>query len=328
MRRKGIVGMAAAAAVVALVVAGALVARTGTGTGSDSSVSSDRAARPTAAPAIGEAAPAVGGAGSGVVNSADAKAIAPPVPGQSVVAPTGPRIVRTAEVSVKVGKDGFQAAFDRVTAIATMNGGYVTASSTASDASGASGTGSKKPARPRAGQLTLRTPAGTFDDVRRAVGQLGMVEQESSQGEDVSGQLVDYDARLRSLQAQEDSLRTLLGKAANVGEVLQVQNSLFSVRQQIEQLSAQRQQLDQVASLATLQVSLYEPGAALAPNPEPLPAKGLAHSFQRAVDGTVEVVGGMVVVVGWLTPIAVLAGLAWGGYRLRKRPGKAAPALP
>lgn len=252
-----------------------------------------------------------------------AKVGAPPLPGPAgpaAIAPTGPRIVRTADLSVKVAKDGFQAAFDRVTAIATAHGGYVTASSTAT--TGANG-------RARAGQLTLRAPVDKFDDVRRAVGQLGTIESESSRGEDVSGQLVDYDARLRSLQAQEDTLRALLAKAVNVGEVLQVQNSLFDVRQQIEQLSAQRLQLDQAASLATLQVSVYEPGALLFPDPEPLPAKGLAHSFERAVDGAVEVVGGMIVVLGWLTPIAALGGLVWAGARLRRRStGKAATAIP
>lgn len=302
MRRTGIV---AAAAALVLVVAGAVVSRTNSGPAHDRAGTTTEEFAPSGAPAVVN-----GSSGAG-----DAKVLAPPSPGSSVIAPTGPRVVRTAELSVKVAKNGFQAAFDRVAAIAATNGGYVTASSTAT--TGATG-------RPRSGQLTLRAPVDKFDDVRRAVGQLGTIEQESSRGEDVSGQLVDYDARLRSLQAQEDSLRALLGKAANVGEILQVQNSLFSVRQQIEQLQAQRVQLDQAASLATLQLSVYEPGALLSPDPEPVPATGLAHSFQRAVDGAVAVVGGMVVVVGWLTPLAVLGGLVWGGTRLRKRSTAAA----
>lgn len=311
MRRKGIV---AAGAVLVLVVAGALVSRTGSvrdnsGREVGTTVTDEFAARGTA--------PAFAG-------GSDTKLIAPPLPGSgsSVIAPTGPRIVRTAELSLKVGKDGFQAAFDRVASIAATNGGYVTASSTAT-------TGTSGNRRARAGQVTLRAPVDKFEDVKRAVAQLGTIEQESSSGQDVSGQLVDYDARLRSLQAQEDSLRGLLGKAVNVGEILQVQSSLFEVRQQIEQLQAQRLQLDQAASLATLQISMYEPGAVHFPDPEPRPAKGLAHSFERAVDGAVEVVGGMIVVVGWLTPIAVLGGLVWGGMRLRKRStAGAAPVTP
>jgi hypothetical protein len=35
--------------------------------------------------------------------------------------------------------------------------------------------------------------------------------------------------------------------------------------------------------------------------------------------GALSVVGGMIVVLGWLTPVAVLGGLVWGGLRLRRR---------
>ncbi len=312
MRRKsGRTGMVVGAALLVLVAAGALVSGTGSVRDNEAGGGGEAAATDGfAATRQAVNGPSAGGQSAAVAG--DAK----------LIAPTGPRVVRTAEVSVKLGKDGFPAAFDRVAAVATAHGGYVTASSTAT-------AGATDDRRARAGQATLRVPVDRFDDVRRAVGQLGTVEQEASRGEDVSGQLVDYDARLRSLAAQEDALRALVGKAVSVGEVLQVQTALFDVRQQVEQLQGQRAQLDQAASLATLQVSLYEPGAALISVPGPKPATGLAHSFERAVDGAVQVVGGMVVVVGWLTPIAVLGGLVWGGARLaRKREGKAAPAAP
>src|SRR5207247_73958 len=90
---------------------------------------------------------------------------------------------------------------------------------------------------------TVRVPAASFDNARRDLRALGKVETESIRGEDVTGQLVDFDARIRSLQAQEDALRTLMGRANQVGEILQIQNQLFDVRQQIEQLQAQRGQL-------------------------------------------------------------------------------------
>ena len=137
--------------------------------------------------------------------------------------------------------------------IAAAHGGFVAASSTSSVD------------KARAGDLTVRVPSDRFDAARRDLAALGKVEYQALRGEDVSGQLVDYDARLKSLTAQEEALRGLLGKATAVGEVLQVQNSLFDVRQQIEQLSAQKQNLEQAASLATIQVSVFEPGAGFEP---------------------------------------------------------------
>ena len=311
MRRTGFVGVGLVAL---LVVAGAVVS---------SVESSDEAAAPgdemAATSAAGAPEPAIAGSrgvAADVAGSGSVGTLGLP----QTVAPSGPRVVRTADLSVEVGKDRFAGAFDRATSIATSHGGYVTSSGTGA-------TGDSR--RPTSGQLTLRVPADRFDDARRALGQLGEVRQEGVRGEDVSGQLVDYEARLRNLRAQEESLQGLLGRASNVGEVMQVQTTLFGVRQQIEQLDAQRAQLDQAAALATIQLSLYEPGAAgvFRPEPEPEPATGLAGSFERAVDGAVAVVGGMIVVLGYATPLAVLGLLGWGVLRLRRRPVRApAPA--
>ena len=289
----------AALALVALVVAGAVQAGVGGGADDEAStVASSTIARDS----VGGAAPAFAG------GKADSQiAPVPPDGGGSVaVVPGSPRVVRTADVRVKVGKGGFGAAFDRVASVAAANGGFVSASSTASveDA--------------RSGELTVRVPSDRFDTVRLSLGELGDVESQSIRGEDVSGQLVDFDARLRSLQAQEDSLRVLVGQAKAVGEVLQVQSSLFTVRQQIEQLKAQKANLEQSVSLATLRVSLYEPGAAGVVRPVD-DSPSLARSFEDAVDGTVSVVGGMIVVVGYLLPIGLLGLLVLGGSGVRRR---------
>ena len=190
--------------------------------------------------------------------------------------PGSPRIVRTGELRVNVGKNGFDVAFDRVASIAAAHGGFVASSSTSSID------------KARSGELTVRIPSDRFDAARRDLAALGKVEYQALRGEDVSGQLVDYDARLKSLTAQEEALRGLLTRATAVGEVLEVQNSLFDVRQQIEQLTAQKQNLEQAASLSTIQVSVFEPGAGFEPRPVE-EDKGLAHAFERSVDGAVAV---------------------------------------
>jgi hypothetical protein len=299
----------AAVAAVALVIAGAVQAGVGGGGKDETSTVGRDVTSPLAAQdsAGGSAAPAFSGKAE--------TAPVPPDSGGPAVVPGAPKIVRTADVRVKVGKGGFSAAFDRVASVAAANGGFVASSTTATVEDARSGT------------LTVRVPADRFDTVRLALGELGDIDSQSIRGEDVSGQLVDYDARLKSLQAQEDSLLVLVGRATAVGEVLQVQSSLFNVRQQIEQLKAQKANLEQSVSLATLQVSLFEPGAAGVVRPvEDKPS--LARSFEDAVDGTVSVVGGMIVVVGYLIPIGVLGLLVWGVGRLvRRRPIPQAPAV-
>ena len=298
--------LVAAVALVALVVGGAIQASVGSGTRDESANASS-----------GEVA-GVGAADSASQPFSGKAQIAPVPPdggGSTAVVPGAPRVVRTADLRVRVDKGAFSAAFDRVASLAAANGGFVTASSTASAEDA------------RSGDLTVRVPADRFDVVRQALGGLGKVESQSIRGEDVSGQLVDYEARLTSLRAQEEALRVLVGQAKDVGDVLQVQSSLFGVRQQIEQLQAQKANLEQATSLATIQVAVFEPGAPALYRPvdgEP----SLARSFEQAVDGMLAVVGGMIVVVGYAVPLAVLGLLIWVGSRIfRRRPIPRAPAI-
>lgn len=314
----------AVAAGLAVLVAGVVVAATNAD-GRRSATSGQSGRGRTEAGVV--AAPDMSSAGGKAPS--DGLASAPPLPGAPArtVDPAGPRIVRTGELSVRVGKGRFAGAFDRVSAIAAVNGGFVVSSSTVTQRDDNRSVG----ARAVAGDLVIRVAADRFDAARRALAELGAVERESLRGEDVGGQLVDYEARLRSLGAQEEALRILLTKAGGVAEVIQVQNALFEVRQQSEQLQAQRDQLSQAAFLSTLQVSLFEPGAA--PTIEPVREDGLARSVERAADGAVAVIGGTIVVVGWLLPLAVLGLLAWGANRLRRRmqapaPRTATPAAP
>jgi len=310
----------AAAALLALVGAGAVQARFGASSSTLSSTAVDEAGTVGPSKVLGAGteagAPNRQVADTGAASSSTARQIAPPSgdPGSSAVVPGAPKVVRTADLRVKVGKGGFGAAFDRVASIAAANGGFVSSSSTSAVEEA------------RSGELTVRVPSDRFDAARQGLGALGTVEGQSIRGEDVSGQLVDYEARLKSLQSQEDALRILVGQAKAVGEVLQVQSSLFNVRQQIEQLKAQKSNLDQSASLATIHISMFEPGAATVT--APVDDRSLAKSFGHAVEGTLAVVGGMMVIVGWLIPPALLGLIVWGGSRLvRRRPAPSAPAV-
>jgi len=311
--------VAVAVAVILVVAGGAVVAVLGRGPASDTrqeSSSGGVVGAPTKS-----ASPTFDAATPGRVTAGSAPDAPAPNGTPGFVAPpdasVGPRVVRTAEVTVGVAAGAFTRAFDGITAAATAQGGYVSASTaaTASTVSTGSGDDGNSP-RPRSGDLTLRVPSDRFDAVRTSLAGLGTVEQEQLRGDDVTAQIVDFDARLKSLQAEEEALRTLVGRATAVGEVLQVQSQLFDVRQQVERLQAQRDQLSQQASLATIHVALHEPGTVFR---VPRPTTGLVRSVERAMAGASAVVGGTIVIVGWLTPAALVGLLAWAVIRFRRR---------
>ena len=91
----------------------------------------------------------------------------------------------------------------------------------------------------------------------------------------------------------------------------------------IEEIMGQLRLLQDQTDLATIQVSIHEPG--VAPPPKPGERPSLAEAWQEALDGFLGVCYAVVVGLGYLGPIAGLVGLAWLGYRrIATRP--AAPA--
>jgi hypothetical protein len=250
---------------------------------------------------------ATGGSEGGAAYDADMGATALPA------GVNQPRIVKNATLRIDVEDGEFDKAFSEVATIASAAGGFV-ASSTSAAGDGTS-----------AGSITIRVPAEKFDEVRRGVRGLGELDSEDLSGEDVGGQLTDLEARLRNLRAQEEAIRALMAKATNVPETLQVQNQLGSVREQIEQLDAQRARLTDSVTFATITVQLSEPGAAA-----PGERSEIAEAFAKAVDGAEAVLAGVIVALGYLVPLllVVLVAFAIGRAisRVRQPRVVAAPA--
>ena len=295
---------AAIAAAVLLLVAGTVVALVQRDDGparlgADSTASTydrDLASGGSAAPTASKE--------SGVADDAAASGdLIGPMPPETTpdgrVTAAGPSIVRTAQLSLRVRDGGLERALDRAMATATAAGGFVVSSNTSSFQRGEA-----------FGDVVVRVPAASFDDVRRQLRELGEVESVSQSGDDVSSQLVDLDARLRTLRAEESALQAIMSQAKSVGDLLQVRDRLTGVRIEIEQLAAQQASLRDRVSYATINLSLHEGDASGMPIPVD-DEKGIAHSFRTAVDAAVAVVGGMVIVVGALLPFAFLALLAW-----------------
>jgi hypothetical protein len=239
-------------------------------------------------------------------------------PGQ-VPTDNGAKIVKTADLTVSIAKGKFTGAFAEASRIATANGGFVVSSSTSTTGfpgnpiplDDTSAQPASSDSRARAGQLTIRVPAEKFDATRAALSGLGDVDNETINGQDVTSQLVDLGARITSLKAEEQAFQTLLGKATAIGDVLQIQDQLFNVRTQIEELQAQQASLDDQATFSTITVSMYEPGVAFTPVPESEPSI-LSKAWDDATGGALNVLGGMVVILGYAEPLALLALVGWG----------------
>ena len=239
--------------------------------------------------------------GGGATGSATTTQIVPvpPVPGPGRPGQFPPKIVRTANIDVQVGS--FDTAWAKANALATTYGGFVTSSQASIDR----------------GTITMRVPATKLDKALADLRKLGKVVQSTTTAEDVSAQIVDIDARMRVLSAEEAQLLELLGKASGVSQVLEVRDRLNGVRQEIESLKAQKEYFAGQVDYATINATVFERGAE---NPEE-PGDGiLLDAWRTALRAGLTIVAGAVVVLGGLIPLVAIGLAIWFAVRtVRKR---------
>ncbi len=163
-------------------------------------------------------------------------------------------VIRTSNLQVEVAD--LAAARSEASSLAQAMGGFVESSRSEQYAG----------ARPSAG-LVLRVPESAFTAALERLRSLGEVQFEQIGGQDVTEQVVDMEARLKVLRAEEDQYVTLLGKATKIGEVLQIRERLTMVRQEIESIDAQRKSLRQRAAMSTIDVTLHQKAKVGEPKP-------------------------------------------------------------
>ena len=261
-----------------------------------------------AAPA-GSAAPQVkeaGGAEQGA--SPEAKAAM-----KAAGAPADRKIVYTATMDVVV-KD-LDEAIPKVESLVSSHKGYISRSEIRGDA------GSRRTAT-----YTLRVPVDALQPARDALAELGSVERNALDSQDVTEEYVDVQARLKNFKEQEEKLNELLKekrKEEKLEDIIKVSDRIAEVRRDVERVQGRLNYLSNMTTLATLNLTLreikdYKPPTA------PTFWSRVTTRFGQSWDALVEfgqdlalfVVG----LVPWL-PVLIPAGfaLAWGVRNYRRR---------
>ncbi len=275
-------------------------------------VGEDKGANPAPAASAAPAAPAAGGDGGEAYRANDVNV-------------DEPLIVRTGQLTLQVAV--LDDALADADAAVTAAGGYVAASQRQGDGDSAGAT------------VTYRIPADRWDATLaalRAVGTKVLSEQTGS--EEVTSQVVDLGARLVNLRATESALQAIMAKATKIPDILEVQAQLTGVRQEVEQLTAQKLSLEKQAALATLTVGFsLPPTVAVAQVQEGWnPADEVDRAAATLVGIGQSVANAAIWVVIVFLPLALVLGIAFGiawlvARRLRPRatpPTAPTPAAP
>jgi hypothetical protein len=232
---------------------------------------------------------------------------------------TGPLIVRTGQLNLEVAVlDDALAAAERAVVAA---GGYVAASQRQGDGENAGA------------MVTFRIPVERWEPTLTALRKVGAkVLSEQTGSEEVTSQVVDLGARLTNLRATESALQAIMVKATKIPDILEVQAQLTGVRGEIEQLTAQKQSLEERAALATLTVGFSLPPTVAVTQVQE--GWDPASEVDRAAATLVGLGQGVANAAIWfsivLLPLAlvlgIVGGVAWlAARRLRRRPAPPTP---
>ena len=201
----------------------------------------------------------------------------------------GLSIIKTATVTLEVKDDELQETLQNATSTAEKYGGFVISSSVSEDREHPTGT------------IVVRVPANRFGDALGDLESLGKVDSESVSGQDVTQEFIDLQARLRNYAAQETVLLRLMDRAQSVTDTIRVQNELQRVQLEIERLRGRITYLEDQTAMSTIELRVAEEGAIAAAPGE------FEKAWERAKDGLVAVVAGLITSLGVIVPLALLA---------------------
>lgn len=173
----------------------------------------------------------------------------------------------------------------------------------------------------RQASLVLKVPSAALDDTLLSISKLGQVQSQAIKSNDVTQQLVDTDARLKSLRQQEDMTRKIMERSGSVKDILAVSNELAKIRQQIEQMDATVKNMRQQVAYSTINLKVEEIKSTT-PNSDPLGVRA-QETWKNSTQAASGLATNLALALLWLLPFSPFLAVGAGAlyyYRKRQQP--------
>lgn len=212
------------------------------------------------------------------------------------------KLIRSGQLQIRV--HNVQEAVRQADSIVQATGGLVTDSRLSQEDN----------AKQRA-HLTLRVPADHFTITCDALKRLGITTSEASAQQDITKAYIDLETRLAVKEQALARLRQLLSdRTGKLSDVLDLEREITRVVTDIEQMKGERRYYDNQVALATIDLTLFEPGAL-----RPAAGMSIGVALGRSLEMLNTSVGWLIAVVTFLAPWLVLAGAIWWLVRVLRR---------
>jgi hypothetical protein len=254
------------------------------------------------------------GAGSAADSGEEPEAEPVSALGGSPLVTSGRQFISTAELGI--GAEDVSATAERAIALVEAKGGALF------------GESSTYEGEPQA-VLTLKVGPDQFSTTLRELGELGTVQNQSVDTEDVTERVVDLESRITTSAESVERLQGFLGGAGSVADVAAFEAELVARETELESLRAQLRTLEDQIDLATIVLTisqLDDDGQLAAAEEEDDALPGFLDGLEGSWDALVASATVALVALGVLLPWVPLLVLVWLAVRYARR--RSARALP
>jgi hypothetical protein len=178
------------------------------------------------------------------------------------------------------------------------------------------------------GEITVSVPQDQLDSVLDQLSGLGVVIRSQISSEDVGAQIVDTQARLKTMQASVDRVRALMTRATDLTQVVALESELSRRQADLEALESQLAALKDSVAMSPVQVSLTTNAAVIATAQDTGFVAGLKRGWDAFTASVLVVLTGVGAVLPFAVAAAVVGLPVWWVLRRRRAARPAAPAAP
>lgn len=161
-------------------------------------------------------------------------------------------------------------------------------------------------------EATVRVPASEFQGVLDWLPEVGTVDSQSTQTENVTTQITDLNARIEALNTSVARLTELMATAENTADLLAAEEMLTQRQAELDSLTSTLEYLSDLVSMSTLTVTF----STISETPGPSISWG--EAWNNFVSSLFWLLNALVFVLPWALLLTVIV-MVWRLVRRRKK---------